>query len=222
MSTNQLSYFLIKPNVISSFGLSKLSEYVKGKDGIDLQIFDPEATNETSQTKFVVNKEQRKTKSIYIDDNELKNIRALLDNIILKVISPFYSIKINSVEVPQLLYYEVGGHYMPHCDSESPFVLPTGEEVWKKCVDRDLSVIIFLNDDFEGGELFFPDIKISIRPEAGMMVCFPSNHHFIHTVEPVTKGKRYSLITWMTIEGSMTKNEQNDYLSKKYNIKVDM
>jgi hypothetical protein len=38
-------------------------------------------------------------------------------------------------------------------------------------------------------EILFPDLKIRVRPEPGMLVCFPSNHHYKHGVEPVTKGK---------------------------------
>ena len=54
-----------------------------------------------------------------------------------------------------------------------------------------------------------------------MLVCFPSNHYFLHGVEPVTKGTRYSIVTWLTVQGFASLEKQNEKLSKKYNIKVE-
>jgi hypothetical protein len=46
--------------------------------------------------------------------------------------------------------------------------------------DRDISVVWYLNEDFVGGELVFPLFDLSIRPEAGMIVTFPSNRDRAH------------------------------------------
>ena len=72
---------------------------------------------------------------------------------------------------------------------------PEGEKIWKKSTDRDLSMVFYLNDDFEGGDFIFPEHHIRVRPKPGMMICFPSSHHYLHGVEPVTRGKRYSIVT---------------------------
>ena len=66
---------------------------------------------------------------------------------------------------------------------------------------RKISVSIVLNDDYEGGSLFFrylddkSNIKdVEVKPRAGDMIIFPS---FIdHKVSPVTKGIRYSIVAW--------------------------
>ena len=87
-------------------------------------------------------------------------------------------------------------------------------------MDRDISIIFFLNDEFEGGDLVFPELRIRIKPEPGMLVCFPSNHHYLHGVEPVTKGHRYSIVTWATVKGFLSMEEQNKQLSGKYGISV--
>lgn len=61
---------------------------------------------------------------------------------------------------------------------------------------RVLSVLMFLNDDFEGGELEFKEFNIKIKPEAGDVIAFCSAFPYIHQVHPVTKGIRYSAIRW--------------------------
>jgi predicted 2-oxoglutarate/Fe(II)-dependent dioxygenase YbiX len=122
--------------------------------------------------------------------------------------------------MPQLLYYEKGGHYKPHYDAEALWTNPDGTQIWKKSVDRDLSTVLFLNDDFEGGYFSFPDLRIKIKPEPGLLVCFPSSRYFKHCVEPVISGQRYTLVTWMRVQGFKTKEEQDREIEQKYGIKV--
>ena len=57
------------------------------------------------------------------------------------------------------------------------------------------SCLFFLNDDYEGGEIVIADIMY--KPEKGSAIIFPSNFMFPHFVDRVTKGERYSIITWL-------------------------
>jgi hypothetical protein len=59
-----------------------------------------------------------------------------------------------------------------------------------------LSLIVYLNDDFEGGELIFPQHNITIVPEKGMLVMFPGNLNFVHEVKEVTAGERKTISLW--------------------------
>jgi hypothetical protein len=52
---------------------------------------------------------------------------------------------------------------------------------------------IILNDDYEGGQLLFPDQGVSIKPKAGSMVFFPG-YYVSHGVREVIKGTRYVLL----------------------------
>lgn len=61
---------------------------------------------------------------------------------------------------------------------------------------RVLSVLLYLNDDYNGGEITFRQSGVTIKPEAGSLVFFPSNFLYVHEVAPVTKGPRYALPTW--------------------------
>lgn len=59
-----------------------------------------------------------------------------------------------------------------------------------------LTVLTFLNDNYEGGELVFFQDKI-IKPKQGSCVVFPSNFLYPHRVEPIKKGTRYSFVNWV-------------------------
>jgi len=71
---------------------------------------------------------------------------------------------------------------------------------------RVLSALLYLNDDYEGGNLRFPHCNIDIKPEAGSLIFFPSNFVYVHEVAAVTKGTRYSLPNWYH-------NRKNPYYS---------
>jgi len=219
MLDNPLSYVLIKPNVINQQGLEEIVSHIKSSTAEDLSVFDAETTNATGRTSWRVDKQTRDTQIVpmgYL----FPKIEDLLRNAVHQIINPFYQQEVNSSEIPQILSYGIGGHYKPHIDGESIWVTPRGEKIWKKSTDRDLSIVLFLNNDFEGGDFVFPELKVRVRPEPGMMVCFPSNHHYMHGVEPVTKGRRYSIVTWATVKGFQSMAEVNQQLSREYGVNV--
>lgn len=61
---------------------------------------------------------------------------------------------------------------------------------------RSLSCSILLNDDFEGGEFCFFKKDLKYKLKKGSVLVFPSNYLYPHEVLPITKGIRYSIITW--------------------------
>lgn len=62
--------------------------------------------------------------------------------------------------------------------------------------DNHLPVHIYLNDDYEGGEIEFIHSGVKIKPEAGSIIFFPSNFLYVHEVYPITSGFRYSMPHW--------------------------
>ena len=71
---------------------------------------------------------------------------------------------------------------------------PTGSKMTLHRDEGDtFSWIIYLNDDFEGGETVIDGIKI--QPKIGRLVLF-SNGFYEHEVKEITKGTRYTLIAW--------------------------
>lgn len=53
------------------------------------------------------------------------------------------------------------------------------------------SMVGYINDDYEGGEISFPDHGITVKPKAGSLIIFPSQLPFIHEVKPIKSGTRY-------------------------------
>jgi predicted 2-oxoglutarate/Fe(II)-dependent dioxygenase YbiX len=96
-----------------------------------------------------------------------------------------HSNKINQID---LLKYSLGGRYNLHVDHFSN-------------VARHLSIIINLNDNYEGGDLIFTDSKLNeikrLKLEKRSIVFFPSNFMYPHKIEPITKGTRYSIVAWL-------------------------
>jgi len=85
--------------------------------------------------------------------------------------------------------YDVGTEMRTHCDH-----IHTLFDGQIKGVPI-LTILGCLNDKYEGGELIiFEDTKIDF--ETGDILIFPSNFLYPHSVLPVTKGTRYSFVSW--------------------------
>ena len=92
------------------------------------------------------------------------------------------------------LRYTKSGHYKEHIDT---FFKPKEEYC------RKLTVLAFLNDDYDGGKMFIKIGHEKIYPpqSAGTVLIFPS--FLLHGVEPVISGVRRSIVTW--VNGPMFK-----------------
>ena len=58
-----------------------------------------------------------------------------------------------------------------------------------------VSALLFLNDDYKGGQLKISDITYNTKK--GSAIIFPSNFMFPHEVNLITEGTRYSIVTWL-------------------------
>lgn len=57
------------------------------------------------------------------------------------------------------------------------------------------AAIAYLNDDFVGGQTYFPDIGQEMRPERGTLIAFPGRA-LPHGVRRIERGIRYTLAMW--------------------------
>ena len=57
--------------------------------------------------------------------------------------------------------------------------------------DLAFSLVAYVNDDYEGGEISFPNHNVTIKPKAGSLIMFPSQEPYIHEVKPIVSGTRY-------------------------------
>ena len=92
-----------------------------------------------------------------------------------------------------------GDSHIPHADNER---LENGGWIPNHTPQRDYTGIAYLNEDFTGGDLVFPELNLVITPKPGLLIGFPSNHDFVHAVPEVLSGKRYSLPVWFTLNSA--------------------
>lgn len=59
------------------------------------------------------------------------------------------------------------------------------------------SYILYLNDDFSGGDTLFLFQKLKIKPKTGSMLCFPCDFQTVHKSTPIKKGKKDIIWTCM-------------------------
>lgn len=60
--------------------------------------------------------------------------------------------------------------------------------------ENKMVTIIYLNDDYEGGELTFRDHDISIAPKQGTMVAFDVGFGNVHGVNEIKSGQRWTML----------------------------
>lgn len=63
----------------------------------------------------------------------------------------------------------------------------------------DLSSLFYLNEDYEGGELYFPLQDVKFKPKRGAAYFFPGDKNFIHGVTEIKSGIRYTCPFFWTI-----------------------
>ena len=116
-----------------------------------------------------------------------QGIGATLTSIGLNLNHQFWQYNITHSNQTEFLMYEPNGKYEAHVDTFHQH----GNET------RKLTAIAILNDDFEGGKFYIINSHEKIYPpqEKGDVIVFPS--FMVHGVEPITKGVRYSVVTWM-------------------------
>jgi len=70
------------------------------------------------------------------------------------------------------------------------------------------ATIVYINDDYADGELFFPKLDIQLKPKPGTMLFFPGNEEYEHGVKHVGDGQiRYVLVGFIKEKDHYAKNK---------------
>ena len=137
----------------------------------------------------ILNKEVRDNKEVTIKNEQLRNkLKMVFELSNLSI----WKYNIQEMEKVKILRYENGGKYKWHTDCGS-----------KETSLRKLTAVVQLSDpdNYEGGNLEFGITDKSGKNNytaprtRGSITIFPA--FLSHRVTPITKGRRYSLITWM-------------------------
>jgi predicted 2-oxoglutarate/Fe(II)-dependent dioxygenase YbiX len=86
--------------------------------------------------------------------------------------------------------YEVGDRYKVHTDSNYEFTYGDRLRV------RTISMLLYLNDDFEGGDLHFPELDLKIHPKKASFMVFPTGFLYPHQVDISTNRRNVIMFFW--------------------------
>jgi Rps23 Pro-64 3,4-dihydroxylase Tpa1-like proline 4-hydroxylase len=99
---------------------------------------------------------------------------------VLDEINRLFGLRLRSYSGYVASRYHVGCHIKAHCDTD---FLNTR---------RVVTAIYYLNEEYEGGEIFFPQFGPEVRTSTGDLLLFLSEYS--HGVKPILNGERYSVI----------------------------
>lgn len=128
----------------------------------------------------------------------VKRLKVEIDN--------FFSVSAKPTS-PALVRWLPGNLQMPHADKE----LHLGDDAGKPndFPWYDIATIIYLNEDYEGGELYFPNQEIQFKPKAGGAYFFPGDMNYIHGITEITSGMRFTCPFFWTIVAHNNSEEEN-------------
>lgn len=98
---------------------------------------------------------------------------------------------------PAIVRWLPGQYQLPHADKE----LHEGdnEGLPNDFPYYDIAGLFYLNDDYEGGELYFPQHNTEFKPKAGAAYFFPGDKNYLHGVKEIKSGIRYVIPFFWTI-----------------------
>lgn len=132
---------------------------------------------------YIFGYQKRFTKEINKEDpEEFQKINNILKNAIVVASNDYakeYNINIGTLMPLSISKYSTGKSMGPHVDDYN-----NGD-------DPNISVVLYLNDNYDGGEINFPNQNVTIKPEAGSIVIFPSVEPYYHESLPVISGIKY-------------------------------
>jgi hypothetical protein len=139
-------------------------------------------------------------KCIYFDAIEDQTIKKFLYKIC-KGMLDFVSINSPNeqiyVERPQFVRWREGDELIPHADNiEQDGVTPNASP------HRTYGGVLYLNGDFEGGQIYYPNLNIQVQPRPGMVVIHPAGLKYTHGVRKMQKGTRYTISTFFSSDQS--------------------
>jgi predicted 2-oxoglutarate/Fe(II)-dependent dioxygenase YbiX len=94
----------------------------------------------------------------------------------------YWGVGMMAYEAFNFVKYEgAGTHFKIHADHGPTYV-------------TTVSIVVYLNDDYEGGEIWFPRFNLTHKPKAGDIVVFPSTYIYEHASQDMISGTKYSVV----------------------------
>jgi len=127
------------------------------------------------------------------------------------IIEDFFKVKVQPTG-QTIVKWNPGQFQRPHADKE----LHSGPDAGlpNDFPHYDISSLFYINDDYEGGELYFPHQKIQFKPKRGSAYFFPGDMNYVHGVTEITKSLRYTCpFFWEILEhtGEVKPDKNKEY-----------
>jgi len=180
----------IREGFIDPDNARELVAWAESRPAERLKVVDPDSTGgDTIEYRF---DERRVTERVDLGERE-GEIENWIASVWTGTVAAATGRALAWFERPQILKYSAGGFYAAHADADN-YDEQAGR--WRHDLDRDFSLLLYLNDDFEGGRLAFEYFDYRITPSAGMLVWFPSDARYFHGAETTRSGTRYAIVSW--------------------------
>ena len=143
--------------------------------------------------------QKRRRDYMLTDEKERNTATALIRRRIVPEIAKIHQFTATRIERYLVACYaaEDEAHFRPHRDNTT-----------KGTAHRRFAVSINLSDDFDGGEVVFPEYgQRGFRPSAGGAVVFSCS--LLHAVTQVTRGRRYAFLPFLYDDAAAAVREQN-------------
>lgn len=118
-------------------------------------------------------------------------------------IAALTGIPVRNGEPLQLLHYPPGGEYEPHHDYFDPSFEGTSRQL-AQGGQRVATVVMYLREPQEGGDTYFPELELSVRPRKGSAVYFEYcnargelDGRCLHAGMPVIRGDKWIATKWL-------------------------
>ena len=119
----------------------------------------------------------------------------------------YWGVGISSYEAFNFVKYEgAGTHFKIHADHGPTYVSTT-------------SIVAYLNEDYQGGELWFPRFDLTIKPKVGDIVVFPSTYIYEHASQEMISGTKYSVVVMSDYNDRDGVNHKVSQTVKDYELK---
>lgn len=115
------------------------------------------------------------------------------------------SVSLNTIHAQR---FGVGGVGSVHSDNTNEDGSDSHYEINK------YAAIIYLNDKYSGGEIYFPEHDLEVKPQAGSILLFPGGKENLHGVHEITSGNRHTVISFWDFSESKYSEEREAWRGK--------
>jgi hypothetical protein len=119
----------------------------------------------------------------------------------------YWGVGIQSYEAFNFVKYDgPGTQFRVHADHGPTYV-------------ATISAVLYLNDDYEGGELFFPRFGVDLKPKTGDIAIFPSTFIYEHASKEMISGIKYAVVVMTDYNDRDGVNQKVSPVVEDYKLK---